>query len=247
VSILALQNVLTTARMVAYHIPEKKSGNTFLEYDKLTAAHYMFLASVKTEVARGFYDLPQLDEWPGLKVSFHLGYMGSASINTVATLFNATTGQELAWNTNTVVFVDKKVRKPVALADWWRQKYADAIIGNRKLQIDPFPMPDDAFCYQLKVSWSDVDLYQHNNYISYIRYCLDAAMDAITKGQLKNFEGDITDHFVKNIEALYIGESVANDIINVFVWQHPTDHNTLFFSMSNGKEVIFQNKMQFFP
>ena len=247
ISILAVQKVMTNARMAAYHIPVTDSGKTFLEYDTFTEKYYTFLASVETDVSRELYDLPLLEEWPGLKVNFHLGYLGSASLNTVATLHNAATGQVLASNTNTVVCVDKTTRKPTLIPDWWKEKYANAVIGNRKLQIEPFPTPDDAFCYQVKVSWSDVDIYKHNNYISYIKYCLDAAMDAMVKGELEKFEGDITEHFVKRMEVLYIGESLACDIIDVFVWQDASDHNTLFFSMNNGTKNIFQSQIQFFP
>ena len=238
--------MMTMARMAAYHVPSATTGKTFLEYDKFTEGFYTFLGSMKTEVSREFYDLPSCDVWPGVRIDFHLGHVGGASLNTVATLRNALSSQELAWNTNTVVCVDKSTRKPAVIPDWWKSKYADAIVGNKKVHIAPFSVPDDAYEYQVKVPWCDVDGYKHVNYLAYIRYCLDAAMDAIVNDHFTHFGGDIFGHHVRKMEVLFIKESLGGDIINVSVWQDDKDANTLYFSMKRN-DKLFQCKMEFFP
>ena len=45
-----LQSKLTAARFLAYHIPSKETGKSFLEYDVMTSDRYTFMASSKTEV-----------------------------------------------------------------------------------------------------------------------------------------------------------------------------------------------------
>lgn len=99
---------LTTARLIAFHEPNPLSGKTFLEYDHITSDIYTFIASTKATVSQNLYSLlheplPNGGKLPSLAVRIHLGYVGTSSLNTVATLINHETGDQLAYNVNQVV------------------------------------------------------------------------------------------------------------------------------------------------
>jgi len=97
---------MTTARVIAYHEPNPTTGRTFLEYDQMTSDLYAFIASTKTTVSKDLYSLlhgPSGSKLPTLAVRLHLGYIGTCSLNTVATLTNYETGAKLAHNMNQVI------------------------------------------------------------------------------------------------------------------------------------------------
>ena len=97
---------MTTARIIAYHEPNPTTGKTFLEYDQMTSDLYAFIASANTTVSKDLYCLinePSARKLPTLAVRLYLGYVGTCSLNTVATLTNYETGAKLAQNVNQVV------------------------------------------------------------------------------------------------------------------------------------------------
>lgn len=89
--------------MAAYHIANAQTGVTFLEYDRMTADRYTFMASTRTTVERAFYEhVDCAGGFPSLDIQLHLGYVGTASLNSVGTLVARETGTKLASNVNQV-------------------------------------------------------------------------------------------------------------------------------------------------
>lgn len=236
----------TMARMVAYHLPDHKTGQTFLEYDKLTSNTYTFLASTQTEVSRDFYDLLDQASFPQLDLCVRLGYIGGSSLNSQCQVRELESGKVLANNTNTVVTVDKTTRKPTPVATWWKEKYQDHAFGNERLIIQAFTVPEKTSKYETRVPWSEVDGYKHTNYLSYIRFCLDAGMDAMTRGELSKFSGDIYTHHVKKMQTLYKGETKAGDVISISTWEDTEDPFKVRFDMKKDGATVFQCSMEFF-
>lgn len=249
-SIWRIQKMLTGVRLAAYHITSPETGETFLEYDRLTSGLYTFMASAKTEITRECYDLPDAAVSPSFEAKLHLGYMGNSSLNSVATLYHTQTGKELARNINQVVTVDKTTRRPAPLPEWWKEKYGDCVVGNERLVIPLVPVPDENvpgfYKGQCQVSWSDTDTYKHTNYLSYIRFCLDAAMDGIVDGQFQKFTGDILQYHVKSIQLAYKGESLARDTLDITVWEDAINAYILHFDVKKDKNTIFQSTMEFY-
>jgi len=245
VSIVELQSLLTQARIFAYHIADTKTNKTFMEYDKMTSDRMTFMASTETRFAR---DLLQTTEIPSLAVRLSLGYIGTASLNTQAQLIDTKTGSVFAENINQVVTVSRETRKPIALPEWWVEKYTSYSINVPKLVIPVTVTPADAFTYNVKVRWSDTDGYGHTNYISYIRFCEDAAMQAAMEGKLPLYTDTLYDPETKQLQLSYQGESRAGEDLTVHLWQNPDNMHKLYFSLvtAETRTLIFHCTMDFY-
>jgi len=95
------------ARLIAYHEPNPSTGKTFLEFDRMTSDLFTFIVSAKATVSKDLYSLlheqsSSGSKLPTLAVRLHLGYIGTCSMNTVATLINHETEAKLLDNVNQV-------------------------------------------------------------------------------------------------------------------------------------------------
>jgi len=101
----------------------------------------------------------------------------------------------------------------------------------------------------MKVPWNDIDPYGHTSYQSYVRFCFDAAADALNAGQYVMLEGDILRHNVASIQSRYEAESRANDMLSIVSWQSPDNPQELHFKIhrDNDGTLLFQSCMQFYP
>lgn len=246
IGIWRILNWFTWSRVGAYH-PRDGQADSFLEYDKMTSGVLTFMASSRTSVNDAFYKLLDSDVVPALSVQLHLGYVGTSSLNTVAVLSESKSGIELARNVNQVVVIDKATRRPTPIPDWWRHKYESFVVENERLIVPSLDIPtENTFRYDLKVSWNDIDGYRHANFVSYVRYCFDAAMEAVDKKFYSCFHDDILKYRVKDIESAYKGECQAGDCLTVVTWQNAQNPFKLHFSLEKVGKVIFQSSVEFF-
>lgn len=235
------------SRIAAYHVKDAEFGSSFLEYDKMTSDVFTFMASTRTTVNSAFYHLLESSSSPVLSIKLHLGYIGASSLNSVAVLSDINSGSVLAQNVNQVVCIDKTTRKPTPIPDWWKQKYESFVEENERLVLPLLNVPiQSIYKYDLKVSWNDTDVYKHVNYQSYIKYCFDAAMDAVNREFYSGFRDDILNYNVKSIDCSYKGESVAGDMITVVTWQNVEIPSVLHFSIEKQGNVVFQSSVEFY-
>ena len=96
------------------------------------------------------------------------------------------------------------------------------------------------------MSWWDIDGYKHTNYVNYVKYCLDAAMDGMQTGYFSKLSGDITDYHVHKFSILFKGESVAKDDLKVHVWENGDNPYILHFEIDKDGKPIHQNTIQFY-
>lgn len=213
----------------------------------MTSDVLTFMASTRTSVNDAFYKLLDTGVVPALSVQLHLGYVGTSSLNTVAVLSDPNSGAVLARNVNQVVVIDKATRKPAPIPDWWRRKYESFVVENERLILPPLDVPkENTYKYDLKVSWNDIDGYRHVNFASYVKYCFDAAMDAVDKKFYTCFDDDILKYSVKDIESSYRGECQAGDSVTVVTWQNAQNPFKLHFSLEKDGKVIYQSSVEFF-
>ncbi|KAI0230205.1 hypothetical protein LSAT2_019413 [Lamellibrachia satsuma] len=245
-SIWQLQALMTKARMYAFHAPADDTGETFLEYKTLTSDRYTFMASVKTSVARSYYSMPDMPQLPAVRASVCLSYIGTSSFSTSATLNCADSGEVYVHNINQVVSVDKSTRKPMPLPDWWRTKYASSVVGNERLVIPRFTQPETVHRYECRVPWTDVDMYRHTNYVAYIRYCIDCAMDGVYNGAYSNFSDTLSRYMIKDMRIAFYNESNANDTLQVSSWQDKDNPHILRFDGSKDEKTVFQSSIEFY-
>ncbi|KAK2162578.1 hypothetical protein NP493_1514g00000 [Ridgeia piscesae] len=234
-----LQALLGKAQMFA--------GDTFLQYDKLLADRFMFMASVNTTVSRGYYDIPKKVIDPTLRISLCLGYIGTSSLSTAANLNCEATGEVFVHNVSQAVCVDETTHKPAPLPEWWRTKYAPSVVGNEKLVISKFSQPQKVHTYECRVPWSDEDLFQHTSYVSYIRYSIDCANDGVFNGAYSNFTKTLSQYLIKDINIAFYNETFANDVLQVASWEDKDNPYILKFDGSRDGKNIFQNSIEFYP
>lgn len=239
---------MTIARVAAYHIPNPETSRTFLEYDKMTSNVYTFMASTKTTVSRDLYRMINADKsLDDSEIKLHLGYVGTSSLNSVATLATKDGGPTLARNINQVVTVDKATRKSMPIPDWWKNEYETSVVENERLVVAQEDVPlDNVFHYEMKVSWNEIDSYRHTNYQSYVKFCFDAAMDAVSKSFYTMLCEDILKYNVKSIQCLYRGESVAGDILKIASWEDKSNPYVLSFSVTKDSNMLFQSQVEFY-
>ena len=245
ISAWKIQRLLTACRFFAYHTPNETTGVCFLEYDKLTSNVLTFMASTKTHIYKPVYDLHLKDTMPNLCVSIHLGYVGSSSLNSVAQLKDAKTGEIYADNVNQVVAVSKETRKPTPLADWWKEKYTSEVIGNDRLIVPILPVHEKHHVHSLKVPWCDIDGYQHTTYTAYIKFCFEAAMDACKQGFYTDIKDDALKYHVELMEIAYKGETKAGDELQVTTWENAENPRKLHFDISRQGSTVFQSSITF--
>ena len=237
---------MTACRFFAYHSPNPITQVSFLEYDKLTSNVLTFVASTHTRIYKPAYTLTEKEEAPCLAVSIKLGYVGSASLNTVATLADSRIGEVYAENVNQVVTVSKESRKPVPLAEWWKNKYskaADATVS--RLIIPAITVGTEHYTHTLKVAWDDIDGYQHTTYTSYIKFCLEAAMEACTHGFYSAIRTDVLKHHIHLMEISFKGETRAGDELTIKTWENEDDARQLYFDIAKQDSTVFQSSFTF--
>lgn len=235
--------MLTAVRFAAYHTHNKETGTTFLEYDKLTANTLTYMASVKTEFTRELYKLVDGLSMPTFEAELQLGYVGSSSLNSIATLKNIDTGEILATNTNQVVVVDKTTRRPTPIPDWWKDKYISFVAGNKRLIVPPLEVPEKFYTQNITVAWSDMDAYRHTNYSCYIRYCQDCVLDGHANGYFTKYQEGF---WVKSMDISYRGESMPGDQLKIKCWEEANNPYLLHFDISLKDTTIFQSSIMFF-
>ena len=134
----------------------------------------------------------------------------------------------------------------------WKQKYSSAVVENERLVVPVEAVPSDATKvvsrYELRVRWNDTDGYKHTNYLSYIKFCFDAAQDAVVSGKYSGFAGDILRYGVKEVEMVYKAETLANEVLTIVSWQDDANPYKIHFSVHkvDGK-VAYQSRMEFYP
>ena len=200
------------------------------------------MASTRTEFSEKLFEIQRKSEdVPQMEVKLSLGYIGTSSLNSTASLCCRKTGLTYARNINQVVVVDKATRKPTRIPEWWREMYSEMAVTGQSLVVPLIDvMYDHAHKYDVKVAWSDTDQYKHTNYLSYIRFCQDAAMDACHVNHFSAIKGDFLKYNTRNISICYKNETVANDRLVVYVWENESDNMQLHFSIVKDEAIIFQ-------
>ena len=207
---------------------------------------YTFMASTSTKYDFKLYDIDRRAPNADLKIALRLGYVGRSSLNSVAELYCGKTGSVFATNTNQVVMVDKSTRKPTTIPDWWKDKHGPLVQDGKALVVSLVDVPSVTHTYDVKVPWTDIDRYKHTNYVSYIRYCQNAALDACYADKFSRVKGDFLDQRIESMSVCYKGECVANDLLTVHVWESPDNPFKIHFSIHKNDAVIFQNTVTLF-
>ncbi|XP_076455805.1 uncharacterized protein LOC143290338 [Babylonia areolata] len=248
-SLVGILRTASFARIYAMHVPMNEEGQTFLEYNHMTSGSYTFIASTQVDIFPGMYD-SAVPKWP-LEVKMEGGHIGRTSLSTVSTMTTCTQPdpQTLMTQVTQVVLVDKVTRRPTPIKDKWRDKYQAQCVRGQPLVIRRQDVPSSGplSVYQVKIAWSDTDMYRHTNYSNYVRFAVDAVHDALHLGRL---DGALTEKDVRagvrQLRVVYLGESVEGDVLRVQVWRGDGDR-CVVCSMEKEGQVINQVTLSYFP
>lgn len=234
--------LLESARFFSHHWPLDDTGRTFRDYAEVTSDRLTFLVTSRMDIERCLYD-NKIPKCP-LDISVQGGYIGSSSLNSIATA-QTLQGQGLLSNINQVVSIDRSTRRPMPLPEWWRTKYAKVAEKFSSLKFERYPRPDSVVSYQVKVVRSDQDGNNHTNWSSYVRYSLDALYHNAKHGMMENFR-DIDRRGLQTMELLYSGESFDDDLLDVYVWNKDDASFTACVHIEKANNLIFQGTYKYF-
>ena len=107
-------------------------------------------------------------------------------------------------------------------------------------RVDVLPVPVRHFRYTVRVAHSDTDYFGHLNNSHYLRFCMDAAAQAVKSGTLNSFTGDLFEYRLKDADLLYQAECQVGDKLDIFIWEDETQRNRLVFQVrKNSSDVLF--------
>ncbi|XP_067686262.1 uncharacterized protein [Haliotis asinina] len=235
----SLMRFVTTARIFATHLPLDDTGSTMFDYAQLTSDRLTFVASSQVISEKALYDT-SVPKSP-LDVSYHLGYVGKSSLSTVASIIVPSTGQIILRNINHIVGADKTSRRPKALPDWWREKHGRSATLKNPLIVPRLQRPNDAVQHNVTVSWIHTDEYNHTNYTTYVDYCINTLHYAIEKGCMGSLTKEVVKRGIKSMRNSYIGESLENDELTIWVWTSDQVDRTVHFDVQKLGQSVFQS------
>ncbi|XP_067686955.1 uncharacterized protein [Haliotis asinina] len=230
---------VTTARIFATNHPLDDSGRTMFDFDQLFSDSMSFVASTEVISEKAVYDT-SVPKSP-LDVFYQLGYVGKSSLSTVASIVVPSTGKTILRNINQFVVVHKTSRRPKPLPEWWREKYGGIAILKEPLIIPRLQRPTDAVQYRINVAWINTDNYKHTNYTVYVDYCINALHYAIEKGCMGSITKDVVKRGIKSSRNTYIGESLENDELTIWVWASEQDDRTVHFDIQKLDQSVSQS------
>ena len=239
---------MDASRAVALTEYLDETGNKgFLDYAEIDKEAPIFTVSSNMYIEPHFHSLVGSNSTPELVVNLSLGHIGKTSWNSIAVLHDLREGRDLVKTSIQYVLVDRGTRKPKLLPNWWIQKYKEAVAEKERLVVKPLEKPDKCLEFDMKVTWSDIDNRKHTNYMSYSRFCLDAAMEATDKRYYSMFRDDILKYYMKGAEFRYTGESFANDQLRVYTWENVENPWKIHFDIHKiNYSSIFQSSIEYF-
>ncbi|XP_048780722.1 uncharacterized protein LOC125683522 isoform X3 [Ostrea edulis] len=166
-----------------------------------------------------------------------------SSLMFVVNLKNETTDEILGENYFKVVRISRKTRRSIPFPEWYQKKYSSFMgtPGHPGTEKEDLPkIPENAFKYTVFPGHSDEDVNGHLNQSSYIRFCMDAATRASLNGYYDHYTKDMCLYPSLQWTITYVGESLANDELNIFTWQSENCPEQIYFTMLvNGHKIIF--------
>lgn len=218
---------------------------------KATEGTFTFVASLKTDISKSFYDIPLRPTITPLRCVLYPAYLGKSSYNTVIEIRDANTDEVYVKNTNQMVLVSKETRKTTPLPQWFKDRFDNAIKGS-SLIVPRFSLPSAEIprhICNLRVLYSDIDAYKHANFSSYLKYAIEAAMEAANKGIYKGlFSGVLMNFKVKTVQTAYVEDVGAEQQLAVTTWQNPENLQQVFcdIALKDTQKTVNQVTIDFY-
>lgn len=236
-----LMKFFESVRFYCHHVPLDHTGRTFRDYAELTTDRLTFLVTSCFDIEYDMFDASKPKS--PLLVEVKGGYVGTSSVNSIAKVLTEE-GQQLLSNINQVVSIDKSSRRPMALPDWWREKYGETGKDVQQLKFHKFERPEGLTAFKVHVTRSDIDGNNHTNWSCYVRFALDGLYHNV-KHKLIKIMDDLEKRGLKKMELLYSGESFDDDVLDVYVWPDTEDHTRVYAHIDKLNHFLFQGTFTF--
>ena len=229
----------------------ENGSHFFSDFPRATKDCLTFVASVKTDINNSFYNIFYRPTVTPLRFVIYPGYVGKSSYNFVVDIHDQQTGELYVKNVNQLVCVDKASHKPTNLPHWFRDKYVNVIKGS-PLVVPKFTKPKDdipSHTCHIRVPYSDIDMYKHTNFCAYLKYSIEAAMEASNRGIYRElFSGVLMKFRIKSVKALFTGESSAENMLSVTTWQDSGNKQQIYCDTAHQgtKTSICQSAIEFY-
>ena len=152
------------------------------------------------------------------------------------------TGELLIKNLILGVRVDMKTRRPAPFPEEGLssfRNYASSVPPPRFDFPDTQADPERCFVASTTALPSDTDVNQHVNHAISLKYCVDCASFAATKGGvLQNFTNDVAYYNLKTFSIEYLGEIQEEDVVDVTCWEDEIKPGVLYFFLKVKNVVI---------
>lgn len=96
--------------------------------------------------------------------------------------------------------------------------------------------PPGAWAYEMTVRPSDIDIFDHVNAASYLRFCDDARLAAAEAGALRPAAGERGQHPAVRVAIAYHREAVRGDALTIATWPAPGERPGFLFDLRRAAE-----------
>ncbi|XP_052254366.1 uncharacterized protein LOC127860371 isoform X5 [Dreissena polymorpha] len=217
----------------------------------------LFVVGQWFKISENLHDLHNYDNSYGIDKPLHfiqyVSNVGKSSFSFVLDWIERGNGEILVRVITNIVLVNLQTRRPETLPEYFfiglndHLKLAEAVLQttewNRKMPLEDLKM---SYRVNIKVLHSDVDMYGHVNQATYFKWCSDATSEAAKSGHLPRFTKHIERYSVKEVQAIYKGEALANEVVTVAVQRNGEEDNVVTCAIENKGNVIFTMKMSLY-
>lgn len=176
---------------------------------------------------------------PNLCVTLTVSNIGKTSYMLKGEVAVPGSSSSLAQHYVQMVHVSTESRRPVSLPQWVFEKYSHLRESSHPENMQPLTAwPDRLHKYCVTVTQDDIDVNQHTNQATYVKYVEQAFMDGVRNG-FYTILGETTDTFYENVGMLYRRETVLGDHLEVLSWEDAVQPGKVLFQILKSSTPVF--------
>lgn len=180
------------------------------------------------------------------KIVFSYQDIGRTSLNIKLNLYKEGSDEVYATNIRKLINVSMKTKKAVLNNPLYLEQAEriNSVRSSYKWFVFPTEIPRDVFTMTIRSHYSDTDYLGHVNNCSYIRFCLDCCACAAQANFFVHFKADFC-YPVLDVDIQYLGESFANETLEISIWQSTKDICDVYCIIQRRKRVIVKTYLHF--
>jgi acyl-CoA thioesterase FadM len=237
---------------VSFDLIQNGKEHFFTDFLTVSLQYLIFSISIRVEMTDAFFEIYDKSERTPLLFKTYPAYIGKSAFNLAVEIYNASTKEIMVRNFMQLVSVDKDTRKSSALPDWFQEKYRNLCTGSPiALPAVTKPESNDVASYisDVKLPFTDADLYGHINISSYIKYAIQTAMEASAKGVFKGLfhGGSKMCYRAKTLHIEFLSETKPGGTLTVSAWKvgEGADKQKVHFDLMRQEKKVCRAYVDF--